>query len=86
MTSKDILPGDIISVAYKCKRVRTSDVNNSIDTGAGAGVGATKPGSNNTNPTAASVTASNHGKTDVVPCDCLLLSGSAVANEASLTG
>ena len=82
MTSKDILPGDIISVAYKCKRVRTSDVNNSIDTGAGT----TKPGSNNTNPTAASVAASNHGKTDVVPGDCLLLSGSAVANEAALTG
>ena len=61
LTSKDLLPGDIISVAYKSKAVKV--------------VQGEKPA-----PSASNL------KADVVPCDCLLLTGSAVSNEASLTG
>lgn len=61
VTSDTLLPGDIISVAYKCKRTKRVE-----------------PG--------APPTATPHGHSEVVPCDCLLLTGSAVANEASLTG
>jgi cation-transporting ATPase 13A1 len=35
---------------------------------------------------AASPSAPNNAAEDIIPCDCLLLRGSAVINEASLTG
>ncbi|KAL1529584.1 hypothetical protein AB1Y20_000527 [Prymnesium parvum] len=37
-------------------------------------------------PAAGTAPAKDGGSNDVVPCDCVLLRGSAVANEASLTG
>jgi cation-transporting ATPase 13A1 len=35
---------------------------------------------------AAAAAAANNAAEDIIPCDCLLLRGSAVINEASLTG
>jgi cation-transporting ATPase 13A1 len=59
VTTRDLLPGDIISLAYKRGgKSNTSDEDSRV-------------------PTA---------RSEVVPCDCIMLSGSAVVNEASLTG
>jgi manganese-transporting P-type ATPase len=89
VTTKDILPGDIISVAFKAQRVKKKEIAIPIGTAAD---GTTPTDSANANAAAAPETPADTGfqqdtTTDaLVPCDCLLISGNAVVNESSLTG
>ncbi len=75
VTSKDLLPGDIVSIS-----VSTSTESNVSPNAAATGAATT--------PTPAPApTGPPRRKVDlVIPCDCLLLTGTAVVNEASLTG
>jgi cation-transporting ATPase 13A1 len=69
MVSKDLLPGDLISVSYKSAGGHSGEEKDPNVEAMVASTGALPPGAS-----------------DVVPCDCLLVCGSAVVNEASLTG
>lgn len=76
LSTKDLLPGDLFSITYQTRAsVGTTAVGSSPSAG---NPGQQQPQQGgNINPTAMS---------DIVPCDCLLLTGSAIVNEASLTG
>lgn len=68
VSTKDVLPGDLISLAYRKSNVKKKPAADVI-----AGKTEDPP----------KITTHN---SDIIPCDCLLLKGSAVVNEASLTG
>jgi cation-transporting ATPase 13A1 len=70
LSTTDLLPGDLVSLLPPRKPTTAS----ALATGGSAAAPAV--------PVATPVEPIN----DVVPCDCLLLRGSAVVNEASLTG
>ncbi len=101
VTTKDLLPGDIISLSYK--KQQRSKFNKTITaTVPSSSSSATSVTSTTTNTvtssatkstTADAVTEGNDKKgrsltslDEIIPCDCLLLKGKAVVNEASLTG
>jgi cation-transporting ATPase 13A1 len=77
VTTKDLLPGDLISLAFK-KRA----ANNSPGTVASAPPAPADGKAKDDEESNVGLTA----RDEVVPCDCLLLTGAAVVNEASLTG
>lgn len=72
LSTKDILPGDLISLSYQRAAAQRPE----------------DPASASASPAAASdaPAAPATSRSEVVPCDCLILAGAAVANEASLTG
>ena len=76
ISCSDLLPGDLISL--RGKRVAAKPVALTSDAKKKADEDAKKPG-------AKSPVQEQHGA-DIVPCDCLVLSGSAVVNESTLTG
>jgi cation-transporting ATPase 13A1 len=82
--TKDLLPGDIISLSYKRPHKESSQALEKKDNN--------QEPSSATTPTPAPTPATQQPKTsssphdDIVPCDCIILRGSAVVNEASLTG
>lgn len=78
VTSKDLLPGDLISLSFK--RRSTGPITNPTTNLTGTVV-ETNP--NETPPTQSIAITS---RDEVIPCDCLLLRGDAVVNESSLTG
>lgn len=65
LTTKDILPSDIISLHISRPSIQSG--------------GTTQPGNATPKPPAGV-------DLNIVPCDCVILKGSAVVNEASLTG
>jgi cation-transporting ATPase 13A1 len=69
VTTKELIPGDIISLSYK-KRSNGIGSKKSVDAA----------------KTESDIALSMTSNDDIIPCDCLLLKGSAVVNEASLTG
>ena len=75
LTTEDLLPGDLISLKRKQPASNTAVIP------AVPAPGAPAPGTP-PKPAAPASTASS----DIVPCDCVLLNGSAVVNEATLTG
>jgi hypothetical protein len=88
ITTKDLLPGDLISLSFKKRAInRPTPV---------LPAGAAAPGNAVTNAAAGveskqDRTEQEHhipitSKDDIIPCDCVLIKGSAVVNEASLTG
>lgn len=72
LTTKSILPGDLVSLSCKKRTPSQSNNNGTV----------VEKGSNEDTEDKRAVTLGD----GIVPCDCLLLYGSAVINEASLTG
>lgn len=95
VTTKDLLPGDLVSLAFR-KRVpimmpSPTTAKAPTDPSKAGGGGAAAAAGNNAAAVATPATATPDevpptSRDEVVPCDCLLLVGSAVVNEASLTG
>lgn len=75
VASNDLLPGDIMSVSYKKQATKKSTDVTTTSTAATANSPAQTDDS--TSPTS---------RNEIIQCDCILLRGSAVVNEASLTG
>ena len=100
VTTKELLPGDIISLSYKkqqrsklSKTITTTPSSTSTGTPSSTASATTATSGNNSSSTTAADVDSNNNKglsltsrDDIIPCDCLLLKGKAVVNEASLTG
>lgn len=75
MSTSDLLPGDLISLAYQKFTPIMAPLTGEVDPAA-------IEAANEERMAKIPITA----RSDIVPCDCLLVTGSAIVNEASLTG
>eukprot|EP00038_Savillea_parva_P008274 m.175862 g.175862 ORF g.175862 m.175862 type:complete len:1518 (-) comp14065_c0_seq1:304-4857(-) len=90
VSTLDLLPGDVVSLKRVHTPTTTTTTTPSSSSTAVATPGQTSAPSSSAGSGSGSGSAApnnaNVAASDVVPCDCVLLRGSAVANEATLTG
>jgi len=80
LTSKELLPGDLISISSAA--AATAAGAGDDDSSATATAGASGGGA----AVVKAVPSRKATKDITIPCDCLLIAGSCIVNEASLTG
>lgn len=89
ISTKDLLPGDLISLSFKKRSNRPQQQANPAATpapGNNQQLQDKKNNNNNNNDDHEEKHIPPTSKDEIIPCDCLLVKGSAVVNEASLTG
>ena len=83
-STQNLVPGDLISL--KVTRAQTTETSKTAVVTAADGAAAAAKANDPAAKMAAARAAAMAGATNVVPCDCVLVCGSAVVNEATLTG
>eukprot|EP00616_Rhizochromulina_sp_CCMP1243_P017602 CAMPEP_0119000990 /NCGR_PEP_ID=MMETSP1173-20130426/64353_1 /TAXON_ID=1034831 /ORGANISM="Rhizochromulina marina cf, Strain CCMP1243" /LENGTH=1550 /DNA_ID=CAMNT_0006952493 /DNA_START=19 /DNA_END=4671 /DNA_ORIENTATION=+ len=84
LTTEDLLPGDLISLSRK--RPQQSSSQALATSGGGESRGKRDKGQGKASAAAPGAAGGKAAASLVIPCDLILLTGSAVVNEASLTG